>query len=215
MKPYWTDKVLALGFSAVMAIAMGCSGAGPQPPEAQEPSGALPFSNNGSITIAKGTAIYVRLQQSISSSSAVVGQSFSAVLDEPLIVDGKIVASEGAAVGGRVVAVRKSGHWHDSGYLRVALFSLTIGDKSVPIETAGVFVEGGSYKNRNLAYLGGAAGSDGLLGLGKGAFIDSAIGGSAGGSAAYVAGKQEVGFAAEHRIGFRLMEPAHIALKQN
>lgn len=211
MKPYWTGKVLGLGLSAVMACAMGCSGVGPQPPDAQQPSGAVPFSNTGSATIAKGTSIYVRLQQSISSATAEPGQSFSAVLDEPLIVDGRIVAHEGAAAGGRVVAVRKSRHLHDSGYLRVALFFLTIDDKIVPIETSSVFVEGGSYKNHNLAYLGGAAESSGFMGGSRGALIGSAIGASPGVNAAYVTSKQEVGLAAERRIGFRLIEPVNIS----
>jgi hypothetical protein len=215
MKPYWIDKVLALGLLGVLAIAIGCSGVGAQPPDVQDKTGSLPFSKTDGFELSKGTAIYVRLQQPISSSTAEAGQNFSAVLDEPLMVNGRVVAPEGAAVGGFVVAARKSGHLHNAGYLRVTLSSLTVNGKEIPIQTSSVFVEGGSFKNRNLAYIGGGAGGGALIGGaaggGKGALIGSMIGAGGGTTAAYATGKKEVGFAAERRIGFRLIEPLNIS----
>lgn len=209
------DKILVLGLLGVLAIAIGCSGVDPQPPEVQDKTDSLPFSKTDGLEISKGTPIYVRLQQSISSSTAEAGQTFSAVLDEPLMNNGRVVAPEGASVNGRVVAARRSGRLHNAGYLRVTLCSLTINGKEVPIQTTSVFVEGGSFKNRNLAYIGGGAGGGGLLGAlaggGKGALIGSSIGAAGGATAAYAAGKNEVGFTAERRMGFRLIEPLGIS----
>src|SRR5262249_57145815 len=90
-----------------------------------------------------------------SSATAQSGQSFSAVLDEPLVVDGKTFAPQGTAVTGKVVAARESGHLHNAGYLRITLSSITVNGKSVPLQTNSIFVSGGSYKKRNLAFIGG------------------------------------------------------------
>ena len=195
MKPYWTDKVLALGLLMVLAIAAGCNGVGAQPQELQQKDGALPFSDKG-FKLSKGTPIYVRLQQSISSSTAQTGQTFSAVLDEALMANGQIVAPEGAAVSGRVVAARKSGHLLDAGYLRITLSSLTVKGKEIPIQASSVFVEGGSLNKRKMVYSGTGTGGSALIG---------ALAEEGGTTAAYADGKKEVGFAAQRRIGFHLM----------
>jgi hypothetical protein len=208
MKPYEAGRVLALGLSALsvlFVLAAGCSGTGSQPPEAQEQSGSPPFTPTE--TISKGTAIYVRLQQSISSSSAEPGQSFTAVLDDPLMLNGRVVAPQGAAVNGRVVAARKSGRLHDAGYLRLALSTVTIDGKAVPVQTSSVFVKGGTYRNHTLSYVGGATGGS------KNALMGSIVGDAGGAPTAYVNDGKEVGFAAESRVGFRLMEALNIGEK--
>src|SRR5437660_6025733 len=117
MKQYW-DKVLASILLVCIGLAVGCNGAGAQPPLANaDSSSSPPFSAAQQVlTIPRGTPIYVRLQQSISSNSATAGQSFSGVLDEPLLIDGKTIAPSGAQVNGRVVAARQSGHLHNAGY---------------------------------------------------------------------------------------------------
>ena len=76
MKQYW-DKVLALVLLVGVGLAVGCNGAGAQPPAANaDNSSSPPFSAaQQALTISKGTPIYVRLQQSISSSSASSSES--------------------------------------------------------------------------------------------------------------------------------------------
>jgi hypothetical protein len=173
-------------------------------------SGANP-SANPSMTVPSGTLVSVRLQQSVSSASARSGEEFAAVLDEPLVAGGKIVAPRGATVTGRVVAARQSGHMHKSGYLRLALVAVDVNGKAVPLHTTSVFAMGGAHKNRNLALIGGGAGLGALVGAiaggGKGALIGSAVGAGAGTAGAYATGKKEVAFGAERRLTFRLTEP--------
>lgn len=216
MKPSWPGKVLALTSLVLPALAMGC-GAGAQPPVAadNETSQHLPFSGNQALVVPKGTFIYVRLEQTISSHTAQPGESFSAVLDEPLVVDGRTVAPQGTKVNGRVIAVHESGRLHNAGYLRLSLSSLLLNGQEVPLQTSSIFVKGGSYKNRNLAYIGGGAGGGALFGGwaggGKGALTGSAIGTAGGATAAYATGRNEVGFSAERRIGFRLAEPLNLS----
>lgn len=218
MKAYGSRNFSLLVLLTLAIVAAGCS-VGAKSPSTDitadtTSSQQLPFTENKALVVPANTAIYVRLQQSLSSSTAQSGQIFAAVLDEPLIVDGQTLAPEGTAVTGKVVAVRESGHLHNAGYLRITLSALSVNGKSVPLQTNSVFVSGGSYKKRNLAFVGGGAGGGTLLGAlaggGKGAAIGGAAGAAGGTTAAYATGKKEVGFIAERRLGFRLMQPLNI-----
>jgi hypothetical protein len=163
------------------------------------------------VTLPAGTVVNVRLQNSVSSATASSGQSFDAVLDEPLVVNGKTVAPRGAAVNGRVVEAKSSGRLHDSGYLRLTLSAITINGKSVPVETSSLFAKGANHNKRNAALIGGGAGAGaligGLAGGGKGALIGGLVGAGAGTGGAYATGKKDVAFSAERRLTFRLTQP--------
>ncbi|HWC20236.1 MAG TPA: hypothetical protein VG498_24690 [Terriglobales bacterium] len=167
------------------------------------------------IVVPSGTAITVRLQNAVSSATSHPGDEFEATLDQPIVVDGQTVASEGAPVLGRVVAARHSGRLMHAGYLRIALSSVTVNGKSVAIQSSSVMIAGASHRRRNLAWIGGGAGGGALIGAiasgGTGALIGSAIGAAGGTSAAYATGKKDVGFAPERRLTFRLTKPATIA----
>ena len=167
------------------------------------------------IVIPSGTPITVRLQNAVSSATSRPGDEFGATLDQPIVIDGQTIAPEGAQVTGRVVAARPSGRLSHPGYLRIALASVTVNGKAVPVQSSSVMVAGRSHKRRNLAWIGGGAGGGALIGAlaggGSGALIGSAIGAAGGTTTAYVTGKKDVGFGAEHRLTFRLTRPAPIA----
>jgi hypothetical protein len=219
MKGCCSQRILLLALLALAGIIVGCNMAAkspaPVPAADNSSSQQLPFTESKPLGVPVNTAIYIRLQQGISSATAQSGQNFSAVLDEPLVVDGQTLAPRGTAVTGRVVAARESGHLHNAGYLRITLSSIALNGKIMPLQTNSVFVSGGSYKKRNLAFIGGGAGGGALIGAlvggGKGAAIGSVAGAAGGTGAAYATGKKEVGFVAERRLGFRLTQPLNIS----
>ena len=191
--------------------------------DASAPNGtsSVPFAEHGkaeaampaaaqSITVPAGTAVTVRLQNAVSSASSNSGDRFDAVLDAPLVVNGKTIAPAGANVIGRVVAAKSSGHLKDPGMVQLALASIVIDGREVPVSSSSVIARGSSHEKRNWAMIGGGTAGGaligGLAGGGKGALIGSAVGAGAGTTGAYATGKKDVGFAAERRLTFRLRE---------
>jgi len=217
------SKYLLITLSALLLLA-GCGmvSSNPQAATPDPNSSSAPFSSRvesavgvkpdvPAITIPAGTAIGVRLQNSISSASANSGDHFDAVIDEPVVIDGQVIIPKGANATGRIVAAKSSGRLHDPGYLRLALDSVTVNGKDVPVQTSSIFAKGASHKKRNLVMIGGGTAAGALIGglaAGpKGALIGRAIGAGAGTGTAYGTGKKEVGFAAERRLTFRLTQP--------
>lgn len=170
--------------------------------------------SNEPIVVPEGTPVVVRLQNSISSVSATPGQTFGFTLVEPIAVNGKTIAPAGAEGVGRVVAARESGRLHNAGYLRIAMASIDVDGKQVPVQSSSIFISGGRYAKRNATIIGGGAGAGALIGAlaggGKGALIGAGAGAAAGTGAAYATGKKEVGFAAERTLTFKLTQPLTI-----
>lgn len=167
------------------------------------------------IVVPAGTAITVRLQDSVSSRYSAPGQRFDAVLDQPIVVDEHVVVPAGAPVTGHVTSAQRSGRLRHPGELGVTLDSVTVGKHQLALATSNIVVRGGSHKKRNLAWIGGGTGGGALIGAltagGKGALIGSGIGAAAGTTTAFFTGKKDVGFSAEHRLRFRLNREVSLA----
>src|SRR5580765_3115791 len=61
------------------------------------------------LTIPQGTYITVEVTDQLSSDRSRPDDAFTAILHQPIVVDGWVVARAGQPVMGRVVAVQKSG----------------------------------------------------------------------------------------------------------
>src|SRR6266853_2752445 len=110
----------------------------------------------------EGTPIPIRLQSALSSASAHAGDSFSATVDEPVVIDGQTLIDRGTPATGRVLEAKPSanslGPSLVPGYLRIVLVSLKIGGRPVMIETSSIFAKGGIREDRHPAT--GAASGD-------------------------------------------------------
>ena len=106
----------------------------------------------------EGTPIPIRLQSALSSATSRAGETFTATVDEPVVIDGQTLVARGTPATGRVLEARPSasprGHSRASsaepGYLRIVLVSLNIGGRPVMIETSSIF-DSGSREERNSA----------------------------------------------------------------
>jgi hypothetical protein len=103
----------------------------------------------------EGTPIPIRLQKALSSASSRAGDTFSATIDEPVVIDGQTVVARGTSATGRVLEAKPSassrGSSLEPGYLRIVLESVNIGGRPVMIETSSIFAKGGSREDRTPA----------------------------------------------------------------
>jgi hypothetical protein len=161
--------------------------------------------------VPSGTPVTVHLLSSISSATAHSGDRFDAVLDEPILVNGRVLAGRGAAVTGRIMEAKPAGHAESPGYLRLTLHSIMLEGQSSAVQSSSNFVKGASSEKKNLAITGDDAG--------RGALIGAAVPGSNGfpiAATSAAASRTRVGpttpakdvtVGPERRLIFRLTEP--------
>jgi hypothetical protein len=166
-------------------------------------SGISPTAGFSAEGIPAGTEVTIRLRLPLSSADARAGDSFQAVLDEPIVVAGKTVVPRGTPVSGSVIAAEASGRRHDAGYLRVTLASIALGGRSVLLQTSSIFAKGGSY-DKHKAPTMRKADADG-----KGV-AESREDSENGTEPAFNPGLGDVRFSTGRRLTFRLVQPLHL-----
>ncbi|MCU1336322.1 MAG: hypothetical protein JWO19_1903 [Bryobacterales bacterium] len=172
-----------------------------------------------SVTIASGTLLTVRLGESISTERSKQGDTFFATLDQPLVVDGLVIAERGARATGRLVDAVEAGRVRGLAHLSLELTSLMTSDgQKLELRTGRFEKEGPASKTEDTekvgigAAIGAAIGA--IAGGGKGAAIGAATGGAAGGGVvAATRGKPAV-LPAETKISFRLDQPVTVTEKR-
>lgn len=150
-------------------------------------------------TVSSGTTFRVRMNNSISSKTARVGDTFTTTVTEPVYSStGVIVIPTGSTVTGRVdsvIAAKKGGDPGQigvrftsvrlpSGTSRAINGSLTdLDSKSAKSDNESV-ASGDKMKNRKIIFIGGGAGGGAVLGAaiggGKGALIGGILGAAGG-----------------------------------
>ncbi len=163
-------------------------------------------------SIPDGTRLYVRLDSTVSSRTAHVGDQVAASLARDLVVDGKVVARRGAPVRGKVTYARSSGHFSNPGYVTVRLDSMEINGRRYDLHSTAIRDKGNGHTKGNLLKIGGGTGVGaligGLAGGGKGALIGSLAGAGGGTALAGATGKHTAELPAETTYDFRLTEAA-------
>ena len=172
------------------------------------------------VTIPAGTLLSVRVDETLSSSRNQTGDSFRATLDQPLIVDGFVIAERGSKVEGRVSEVDGGGRVRGVSRMAVELVRLTTSDgQRVRLQTEGFTKQGEKDTKRDVAKIGAAAGIGAAIGAiagcGKGDAIGAAVGGAAGTGGVMATRGTAAELPAETRLSFRLREPITITEKLN
>jgi hypothetical protein len=164
---------------------------------ASEKGGISPTGSLAPSAIPAGTPLTIHLRLSLSSSSSRPGDPFEAVLDEPIVIRGHILAPRGAILAGRVLDAHASDRFQEPGYLRLGLVAISISGRLVPIQTSNIFMKRGSHEQRNVTIIRDGSGSKGAL---IGASVDAP-------GTTYATGSSDVGVAPERQLTFRLAQP--------
>jgi hypothetical protein len=161
--------------------------------------------------LAQGTEIVVRLIDEIDSEKSKEGDEFRASLDEPLMLSEQVIAPKGADAKVKLVTEKESGKLTGKAELTVALVSVTVDGKAVPVETSSVSQASGSRGART-AKTAAATGVVGavigaIAGGGRGAAIGAGAGAAAGaGSQVFMKG-QRVRIPSETLLNFTTASP--------
>lgn len=141
-----------------LPVASGNEAANDQLPfsAASDKEGFFPTGSLTPTAIPAGTPVTIHVQLSLSSATSHSGDSFEAVLDQPIIVRGREVAPRGAIVAGKILDARASDQLQEPGYMRLALTAISINGKSFRIQTSSIFVKRGAHGNSNPTVMGGA-----------------------------------------------------------
>ncbi len=171
------------------------------------------------VTLVVGTLIPVRTVEALSSDRNHQGDTFTASLDEPLEVDGMVIAERGAKLEGRVVDSQQAGRVKGLSNLTIELTKLSTSDgQKVEIHTETFQKQGETSKGNDAAKVGAGAGIGAAIGAiaggGKGAGLGAIIGGAAGGGGVLATRGKPVVVHSETKINFRLSQPVTLTEKR-
>ena len=194
----------------------------PQNPPPQAPGAPPPGRAVAPPTLAlpAGAVISVRTSQWLSSDQNHPGDIFSAVLDQPVIANGFVVARRGQAVTGRVAVALKAGQNKGVSQLGLEITALTLVDgDQLPVSTEMQQVAPSRYSQyppgRDVATvatttaIGTIVGA--AVGRGVGAAIGAGIGATTGAAIVLSTRSRPTVIAPETLVSFRLQSPATVS----
>jgi hypothetical protein len=185
----------------------------PPPPAPAVPPPPPPPPPPIKYVVPAGTALVVRMGQTLTAKGSNVGDSFTGTLAQSVVVHGVKVVKAGAPVTGTVVAAKGQGRFKGSGDLVITVNR--VGSFSVAASSYEATVKGKG--KRTGAMVGGGAGGGaligGLAGGGKGALIGGLIGAGAGTAGAAFTGNKAVSIPAESVVSFNLSEPFTVVME--
>lgn len=180
-------------------------------PGQQAPSTPAPPPELATVTVPSGTAIVVRLIDTIDSATAQTGDKFHATLDAPIAIDGDVVVPAHYDVEGHVVNAQASGKFAGQALLVLQLDRIKVGEKTYDIQTDQFSQKTNSRGKNTAEKVGGGAIAGailgGIFGGGKGAAIGSAAGAGAGGGVQAASKKPDIKLSSEKVLNFTLQAP--------
>jgi hypothetical protein len=187
-----------------------------------------PYSRNAApatpppatLTIPAGTVLSVRINEYLSSDQNHVGDRVTATLDQPVVVNGYVVARRGQMLVGQVEAAEKAGRIKGTSQLGIELTDLTTADgQSRPILTELWKGSGGTSHGADAATIGGTTALGAAIGSiadwGRGAAIGAGAGAAAGIGAVLLTRGRPTLISPETWLTFRLKDPVNVDTTQS
>jgi hypothetical protein len=197
------------------------SDAGPQqrnrrPYPRRQAAGDVP----GTIAIPAGKVIFIRLSEPLSSDHSHPGEGFTATLDQPIVVNGWVVARRGETVVGTVTSAKKAGRVKGVSELGLELSEITVVDgQQLPLVTELWNGSAGTSHGADAATIAGTTGVGTIIGAaangGEGAGIGAGAGAAAGIAAVLLTRGKPTVLGPEARLSFRIKEPVVISTENS
>jgi hypothetical protein len=186
-----------------------------QPAQAVQAAQAVPET----LTVPAGTILLVRINEFLSSEQNQIGDQFTAELEQPIVVNGWVVARRGQVVTGKVKEAQKAGRVKGVSQLGVELTDLTVVDgRQVAILTELWKGSGGTSHGEDAATVVGGTGLGAAIGAaadwGKGAAIGAGAGAAAGIAAVLLTRGRPTILEPETQLSFRLVDPVRVDTTQ-
>jgi hypothetical protein len=166
------------------------------------------------VSIPAGTAINVRMIDSISSDRNHAGQTFRGSIQDPILIGNRTIVPRGATAYVQLVEARSAGRVQGRSRLQLQLVRIVAGNHSYPVASNVVEFRGKSESKKSAksagigALAGGGLGA--LLGGGKGAAIGAGVGAGAGVATNAAHKGEQVYIGSETLVQFRLAAPLRI-----
>lgn len=168
------------------------------------------------FTVDSGTVIRARMNSTLTSKTAVVGNTFTSTVTEPVYAsNGVVVIPTGSTLTGRITSVKKAAKSGEPGQIDVAFVSTRLPNGSVrsingsltDLESGKTKSDNeggataGKMKNRKIIFIGGGAAGGAVLGAMVGGGKATAIGAIIGAGAGFLGERLMKGPEAEVKSG--------------
>jgi hypothetical protein len=168
-----------------------------------------------SLVIPKGTVLSIRTTGFLSSDRNQVGDQFTATLDQPIVVNGWVVARRGQTLIGKVKAAQKAGRVKGVSHLGLELTEVTLVDgQQAPILTELWNASAGTSHGQDAATVAGTTGLGAIIGSaadwGRGAAIGAGVGAVAGIGAVLLTRGHPTELLPETPLNFQLVDPVTV-----
>jgi hypothetical protein len=159
------------------------------------------------VTIPQGTVLNVLLSQAIDVDAAQAGHTFKSLLDDPVMMNGKVIVPRGSAVVLQAAKVEQAGKMKGADKITLKANSISFGGRKYDVVTTAVEQKGAGEGKKTARKIGGGAGLGaivgGIAGGGTGAAIGAAVGAGAG-AIMSSQGTEHLTLPAETRLQFTL-----------
>jgi hypothetical protein len=171
------------------------------------------------VTLNAGMLLPVRLIDGLSTERNHPGDTFTGTLDQPLVVDGLVIAERGARVEGRVANTDQGGKVSGVASIAVQLTRIHLSDgQTISVQTDNFERKAETTHKTDAAKVGAGAAIGAIIGAiaggGKGAAIGAGVGGGAGAGDVMLTRGKPATLPSETKISFRLSAPITVSERQ-